>query len=105
MVRQDTDTTERLMMRKVRFVMDEILAMLPSGAEKDVRYTMMKTFMYESLKDLAMIPDRIISQMTSDMANALAFIANGSDEDFEAAVAAKQERENAGNLGDNAEEG
>jgi hypothetical protein len=52
--------------------------MLPSDAHKDMRYVAMKTMMYESLKDLARVPDAQIVQMTGQMANALAFVANGT---------------------------
>jgi hypothetical protein len=52
--------------------------MLPKSAEKDVRYIMMKTFMYESLKDLARVPDAEISRMTGEMANALMFVSQGT---------------------------
>jgi hypothetical protein len=84
---------DREMIRRVRYVFDQILAMLPVDAKKDIRYTAMKTMMYESLKDLARVPDDQICMMTESMANALMFVANGSMEDLEAAMA---EEANAG---------
>ena len=69
---------DRDIIQRVRYVFDQILGMMPKQAEKDVRFTMMKTFMYESLKDLARVPDPQIVQMTGQMANALQFVANGT---------------------------
>lgn len=85
----------REIIQRVRFVFDQILGMIPDGANKDLRFTAMKTMMYESLKDLARIPDETIIMMTSDMANALNFVAQGS---MEAVL-------NAGDQRDNSEEG
>jgi hypothetical protein len=69
---------DRDIIQRVRYVFDQILTMLGPDAKKDMRFIAMKTMMYESLKDLARIPDEQIKQMTQDMANALAFVANGT---------------------------
>ena len=89
---------DRDIIQRVRYVFDYILGQLPAEAKKDLRYTAMKTMMYESLKDLARIPDQMIMQMTESMAQALMFVANGSMADLE-------EEEDAGDQRDNSSEG
>jgi hypothetical protein len=82
----------RDMIKRVRYVCDQILGMFPSKG--DMRYKALRTMMYESLKDLALISDENITMMANDMRNALDFIGNGSYEDLMAALA--EQSENAG---------
>lgn len=91
-ITEQTDfSPDRDVIRRVRYVCDQILGMFPS---KDMKYTALKTMMYESLKDLARIPDDQIMMMSNDMGRALDFIANGSMAELEAAL--REQSENAG---------
>lgn len=83
---------DREVIQRVRYVCDQILGMFPST--KEMRYVALKTMMYESLKDLARIPDDQIIMMSTDMCRALDFIANGSMAELEAAL--REQAENAG---------
>lgn len=67
---------------RMQFVFDRILEIIPAEGKSDVRFTMMKTFMKESLKDLARIPDRVICPMVAEIAQALEFVAHGSMADL-----------------------
>lgn len=80
----------------MRWVFDRILEILPKAAEQDMRYTVMKTMMRESLKDLARIPDRIMIPMVQEIQQALDFVANGSMAELEAYLAQEEENADAG---------
>lgn len=87
---------ERDSIRRMRWVFDRILEILPKAAEQDMRYTVMKTMMRESLKDLARIPDRIMIPMVQEIQQALDFVANGSMAELEAYLAQEEENADAG---------
>jgi hypothetical protein len=84
---------DREIIQRVKWVFDQILAVMPKSAEKDIRYVAVKTMMYESLKDLARIPDQQIIVMTKDIANALLFVADGNMTELEEML---REKANAG---------
>jgi hypothetical protein len=85
---------DRESIQRVRYVFDRILDTAKTlGVEKDVRYTMMKTFMYESLKDLSRVPDSVILPMVEEFAQALHFVSSGSMAELTAYL---EQEENAG---------
>jgi hypothetical protein len=92
----DDLSIDRDSIRRIEWVFERILAIVPAEHKGDMRVTMMKTMMRESLKDLALIPDRIILPMIEQIAGALNFVVNGTMAELEEALAAER---------DNAEEG
>jgi hypothetical protein len=83
---RDRDTIQRM-----KYVFDRILEIVPKEAEKDMRFTFMKTMMQESLKDLARIPDRVMLPMVDEIATALNFVVHGSMAELRAYQAAQAE--------------
>jgi hypothetical protein len=75
----------------MKYVFDRILEIVPKEAEKDMRFTFMKTMMQESLKDLARIPDRVMLPMVDEIATALNFVVHGSMAELRAYQAAQAE--------------
>lgn len=92
----DDLSPDRDSMKRIQWVFDRIVDMVPHDNRKDTRYVMMSAMMRESIKDLALIPDRIIVPMVQEIAGALSFVANGTMAELEEAIAAQR---------DNAEEG
>lgn len=82
---------ERDIVRRIKYVAERILDVVPEGMRNDWRYTAMKTMIMESLKDIAMVPDEVIVPMVKEFAEAMAFIAEGSMEELEEALKAQEE--------------
>jgi hypothetical protein len=82
-----TDSTEdREVIQRIELVFQRILEVLPEGMKKDWRYTAMRTIMFESIKDLRLIPDEVIIPMMREFAQAISFIADGSMEEYRASL-------------------
>jgi hypothetical protein len=98
----DLDTTDdfsrdRDMIRRIEYVFDHILSVIPASAQKDMRYKVLKQMMKDSLRDIALIPDRVISPLMRECGQALMFIADGNMEELEEYLDQQnEERENAG---------
>lgn len=78
------------------WIFDRVLEIVPEEARGDPRYTMMKTLMKEGLKDLALVPDRILLPMLGELAQALKFAAEGSMEELEAYLATQRDNPEEG---------
>jgi hypothetical protein len=98
----DLDTTDdfsrdRDMIRRIEYVFDHILSVIPASAQKDMRYKVLKQMMKDSLRDIALIPDRVISPLMRECGQALMFIADGNMKELEEYLDQQnEERENAG---------
>jgi hypothetical protein len=85
------------MIRRIEYVFDHILSVIPASAQKDMRYKVLKQMMKDSLRDIALIPDRVISPLMRECGQALMFIADGNMEELEEYLDQQnEERENAG---------
>lgn len=92
----DDFSRNRESIRRISYVFDRILEIVPEEHRDDNRYIMMKTMLKEGLKDLALVPDRIMLPLFAELSQALVFVADGSMEELEAYLASQR---------DNAEEG
>ena len=93
----DDFSPHRDSIRRMRWIFDRVLEIVPPEHQNDPRYTIMKTMMREGLKDLALVPDRVLLPMLGELAQALQFAAEGSMDELEAHLAAAER--------DNTEEG
>jgi hypothetical protein len=91
---QDSDTTKREMIERIGFVFDHILSLVPQSERHSNRFRIFKQLAKDALKDIALVPDEIISKMSMEVSMAFQFIAEGSMEDL-LEYLAEQENERA----------
>lgn len=97
----DSDTTDDLSkdrdsIRRMEWIFNRILEIVPQEHRGDARYTIMRTMLKEGLKDLALVPDRVLIPMLGELAQALKFAAEGSMEELEAYLAAERDNPEEG---------
>lgn len=93
---EDDLSRDRDSMQRIRWVFDRILEIVPLEHQGDTRYTVMKTMFREGIKDLALVPDRVLLPMFEEFGQALAFVANGTMQELEELLESQR---------DNSEEG
>jgi len=78
------------------WIFQQVLEIVPQESRDDPRYIMMKTMMKEGLKDLALVPDRVLLPMLGELAQALRFAAEGSMDDLEEYLASQRDNPEEG---------